>query len=197
MNYIKQIENLLRKNNGTLVTSDLTEKNIPRVYLSKMLETGKIEKVERGVYVASDAIEDEMYYMQKIYPKIVYSHETALFLHNISDRTPFEYSVTVPSSYKVVSNLRESMKIFYIKDDIHQLGAMSIKNSFGNEMQIYNIERTICDILRSRNRIDTQIVTDALKKYVELKGANYKKLFEYSKLLNIEKVVRNYMELLI
>jgi len=105
MDYIKEIERLLEKNNGTLVTSDLAEKNIPRIYLAKMLKLDKIIKVKRGVYVASDAIEDEMYYMQKKYSKIIYSHETALYLLNLSDRTPFEYSITVPSSYKVVIDI--------------------------------------------------------------------------------------------
>lgn len=197
MDYIKEIERLLEKNNGTLVTSDLAEKNIPRIYLAKMLKLDKIIKVKRGVYVASDAIEDEMYYMQKKYSKIIYSHETALYLLNLSDRTPFEYSITVPSSYKVVSNLREEMTIYYIKDDLHQLGAISYTNKFSNEIKIYNMERTICDILRSRNRMDIEIINKAMKKYVRKKESNYKLLYDYSKKLNIEGIVRNYMELLI
>lgn len=197
MDYIKEIEKLLEKNNGTLVTSDLAEKNIPRVYLAKMLELDKIIKVKRGVYIAPNAIEDEMYYMQKKYTKIIYSHETALFLHDLSDRTPFEYSVTVPSGYKVVSNLREEMKIYYIKEDLHQLGVISYTNNFGNEIKIYNLERTICDMLRSRNRMDIEIINKTMKKYVRKKEANYKLLYDYSKKLNIEGVVRKYMELLI
>ena len=197
MDYIKEIEKLLEKNNGTLVTSDLAEKNIPRVYLAKMLELDKIIKVKRGLYIAPNAIEDEMYYMQKKYTKIIYSHETALFLHDLSDRTPFEYSVTVPSGYKVVSNLREEMKIYYIKEDLHQLGVISYTNNFGNEIKIYNLERTICDLLRSRNRMDIEIINKTMKKYVRKKETNYKLLYDYSKKLNIEGVVRKYMELLI
>jgi len=197
MDYIKEIEKLLEKNNGTLVTSDLAEKNIPRVYLAKMLELDKIIKVKRGLYIAPNAIEDEMYYMQKKYTKIIYSHETALFLHDLSDRTTFEYSVTVPSGYKVVSNLREEMKIYYIKEDLHQLGVISYTNNFGNEIKIYNLERTICDMLRSRNRMDIEIINKTMKKYVRKKETNYKLLYDYSKKLNIEGVVRKYMELLI
>jgi len=197
MDYIKEIERLLKKNNGTLVTSELTEKNIPRIYLAKMMKLDKIIKVKRGVYASPDAIEDEMYYMQKKYSRIIYSHETALYLLNLSDRTPFEYSITVPSSYKVVSNLREEMSIYYIKDDLHQLGAISYTNNFGNEIKIYNLERTICDLLRSRNRMDIEIINKTMKEYVSKKEANYKLLYDYSKKLNIEGVVRKYMELLL
>ncbi|MEA1974036.1 MAG: hypothetical protein U9N10_00610 [Bacillota bacterium] len=90
-------------------------------------------------------------------------------MHNLSDRTPFEHSVTVPSSYKVVSNLREEMKIYYIKDDLHELDAISYINNFGNEIKIYNLERTICDILRSRNRMDIEIINKMIKNAMSLK----------------------------
>ena len=80
------------------------------------MSIGKLERISRGVYVLSDEIENEMYYMQIKYPKLIYSHETALFMHGLSDRTPFEYSATVPSSYKVVKNISENNKVYYIKN---------------------------------------------------------------------------------
>ena len=92
MDYIKEIERLLEKNNGTLVTSELTEKNIPRIYLAKMLKLDKIIKVKRGVYVASDAIEDEMYYMKKNIAKLFtpmkrhYIYSTYLIERHLSIR---------------------------------------------------------------------------------------------------------------
>ena len=95
--------------------------------------------------------------MQCKYPKIVYSHETALFLHGLTDRTPFEYSATVPGSYKVVNNLSEDFKIYYIKNELRALGITDGTTSFGNRIKQYNVERTICDIIRSRNKIGLPI----------------------------------------
>ncbi|MEA1975773.1 MAG: hypothetical protein U9N10_09595 [Bacillota bacterium] len=89
------------------------------------------------------------------------------------------------------------MKIYYIKDDLHELGAISYINNFGNQIKIYNLERTICDILRSRNRMDIEMINKTMKKYVRKKEANFKLLYDYSKKLNIEGVIRKYMELLI
>lgn len=197
MNYIKRIEKIIKNQNGTLLSSDLDRYNIPRTYLSIMVEEGKLERVGRGIYVLPDSIEDEMYIMQKKYPNLIYSHETALFLYQLSDRTPFEYSATVPSGYKVVENISDGFKIYYIKKDLHQMGSIQLKTSFGNPIKVYNIERTICDILRSKNRIDIQILTDALKRVVKIKFLDYILISEYARKFNVEKALNNYMEVLL
>lgn len=197
MNHKKKLEELIIKNHGTVLSSDLNEYNIPRVYLHKMVKEGSLEKVDRGIYVSKDSIEDEMFAMQKKYSKLIYSHETALFINGLSDRTSFEYSACVPSGYKVVDKISEKFKIYYIKKSIHQLGVESYKSSFGNPIRVYNIERTICDILRSRSRIDVQILNDALKRFVKLKTMDYSLLMQYAKELNIESTVRHYLEVLL
>jgi predicted transcriptional regulator of viral defense system len=162
-----------------------------------LVAEGKLEKVDRGVYVSNDAIEDEMYAIQTKYPKLIYSHETALFLHGLSDRTPFEYSATVPSGYKVVSKISERVKIYYVKKELHEVGVQMAKSSFGNSIKVYNIERTICDIIRSRNRIDGQILNQALKEFVKLKSVDYSLLVNYAKKLKIERILSNYLEVLL
>ena len=196
MTNLNKIEKLIEQNKGILFTSDLVKLNIPRIYLSKLVDDGKLERVNRGVYIASGEIDDEMYYMQVKYPKLIYSHETALYMHGLSDRTPFEYSATVPSSYKVVKNISKNNKIYYIKTELHPLGIMAKKTSFGNDVNLYNVERTICDIVRSRNKIDIQIFNDALKRYSKLKTADLILLGEYAKKFNVEKVLKRYMEVL-
>ena len=196
MTNLTKIEKLIEQNKGILFTSDLVKLNIPRIYLSKLVDDGKLERVNRGIYIASGEIDDEMYYMQIKYPKLIYSHETALYMHGLSDRTPFEYSATVPSSYKVVKNISENNKIYYIKTELHSLGVIVKKTSFGNDVNLYNVERTICDIVRSRNKIDIQIFNDALKRYSKLKTADLILLSEYAKKFNVEKVLKRYMEVL-
>ena len=179
MDYIKKLEDLIKENNGTIVTSDLDKFKIPRIYLTKLMDMGKIERIKRGIYVAVGEIEDEMFYMQAKYPKLIYSHETALFIHELTDRTPFEYTVTVPSGYKAPQNVSDNNKIYYIKRELHLLGVVTAKTSFGNEIKVYDVERTICDILRSRERIDIQIITQALKDYVRLKTTDFNKLSDF------------------
>ena len=197
MNSLEKIERLIKHQNGTILSADLDKYGIPRKYLKILINEGRLERCNRGVYVAVDAIEDEMFAMQKKYSNLVYSHETALFMHNISDRTPFEYSATVPSGYKVVSNIADRFKIYYIKKELHELGVISVKSSFGNQIRVYNIERTICDIIKSRSRVDNQILNDALRRYIKIKSSDYSLLMDYAKKLNIETVLKNYLEVIL
>lgn len=197
MNYQKKIEALIKEKKGTILTADLQKNHIPRTHLAGLVAEGKLEKVGRGVYVAADSIEDEMYVLQSRYPQLIFSHETALFLHDLTDRTPFEYSATVPSGYKVVEKISERVKIYYIKKEHHSLGIIDRSSSFGNPIKVYNIERTICDCVRSRNRIDVQILNDALKRYVRLKSSDFGLLMDYAKTFKVDKVIKNYLEVLL
>ena len=197
MDYIKRIEKIIQEQNGTILSSDLDKYKIPRIYLSMMLDDGQIERIGRGIYVLPDTLEDEMYILQKKYVNIIYSHEKALFIHGLSDRTPFEYSATVPSGYKVVEGLKEKCKIYYIKKELHLMGISEDTTTFGNRIRIYNVERTVCDILRSRNRIDIQIFSDALKKVSKIKSLDYNLLLEYARKLNVENILSTYMEVLL
>lgn len=197
MNYLEKLEKLIEKQHGTVLSADLDLYEIPRTYLQMMVAEGKLERVDRGVYVSTDAIEDEMYSMQTKYPKLIYSHETALYLHGLSDRTHFEYSASVPSGYKVVGSVAERFKIYYIKKELHELGVETVQSSHGNPIKTYNIERTICDLIRSRNRIDVQILSEALKRFVKLKSVDFSILMDYAKKLKIDAVLKNYLEVLL
>lgn len=197
MNYLEKLEKLIQKQHGTVLSADLDIYEIPRTYLQMMVAEGKLERVGRGVYVSIDAIEDEMYAMQTKYPKLIYSHETALYLHGLSDRTPFEYSASVPSGYKVVGSVADRFKIYYIKKELHELGVETVKSSHGNPIRAYDVERTVCDLIRSRSRIDVQILNDALKRFVKLKSADHSILLEYARKLKVEAVLKSYLEVLI
>lgn len=197
INYLKKLEELIEQRHGTILSSDLDKYEIPRTYLSMLMFEGKLERVDRGIYVSTDAVHDEMYAMQNKYPKLIFSHETALSLHGLSDRTSFEYTATVPSGYKVVENVSERVKIYYIKKDLYESGIIHVNTPLGNPIKVYNIERTICDIVRSRSRVEIQILNEALKRFVKLKGADYSLLMDYAKEVKIESVLKNYLEVLL
>jgi predicted transcriptional regulator of viral defense system len=197
MKNVEKLERLIKEQHGTVLSSDLTRYDIPRTYLSMMVAEGKLERMDRGIYASIDSIEDQMYAMQRKYPKLIFSHETALFVHGLTDRTPFEYTATVPSGYKVVESLAKKFKVYYIKKELYALGLCEVKSSFGNPIMTYDVERTICDIVRSRSRIDIQIFNDALKRFVNKKSVDYSLLMIYAKKFKVEKKLREYLEILL
>ncbi len=197
MNYLKKLEEIIKNQNGTVLSADLEKYEIPRTYLQMMVAEGTLERVDRGIYVSVDSVEDEMYAMQTKYSKLVYFHETALYINNLTDRTPFEYSASVPSGYKVVTSIADKFKIYYIKKELHDLGVVTAMNTFGNSIRVYSIQRTICDLFRSKNRIDIQVFNEALKRFVKLKSVDYSLLMEYAKKLKVDTAVKNYMAVLL
>jgi len=196
-NRLNDLRRLLEEQHGTLLTSDLVGLNIPRTYLSILEKNGEIERVSRGVYRSPSTIEDEMFNFQVRYKSSIFSHETALYLHDLTDRTPLFYSVSVPVGYHS-KNLKESgCKLFYVNRELFDLGVIMKRSPNGNEIWTTNLERTICDVLRSRNQIDFQFVNEALKKYVVHKDRNIDRLFDYSQRFRIQKIVREYIEVLL
>ena len=59
------------------------------------------------------------------------------------------------------------------------------------------MERTICDVLRSRSRIEMQTLQGALKVYARRSDKDLRTLMRYAKLFRIEKILRQYLEVLL
>ena len=195
---ITKLKQVLKSRQGLLLTSDLAGLNIPRTYLSIMEQNGEIERVARGVYrSATMFIEDEFFSFQAQHRSTIFSHETALYLHDLTDRAPLTYSISVPSGYHSHALNTGGYKIFYVNRKLFELGVISTKTPHGNDIRTTNLERTICDIVRNRNQIDIQIRNAALKQYVKNKARNLDLLYTYAQQFNIQKIAREYIEILL
>lgn len=181
------------KNNEILYANELENHKMTRHELRKMLEEGKINRIMHGVYASSDEDINEFWLMSEKYKNGIFSHNTALYFYGMTDRTPIYFDMTFPSNNRIKNDL---LKVHYIKKENHKLGLTKIKLEDGCEIQVYNIERTICDIIRDRNKIDPQIFNNALKEYIKRKNKNLKLLYEYAKVFNIDKILEKYMEVL-
>ena len=173
------------------------EAGLYRQQLSQFVKSGILERAERGIYVSPGELDDALFWMQQRAKKIIYSHETALFLHRVTDRTPIRHSITVPSSYKVSAALKKFCKIYYIKHDLMDLGKIEKVSGMGHTIVTYDLERTLCDAIRSRNRIDGQIVIEALKQYSQSKNKDLHRLYLYAGKFDIEKILYHYLEVLL
>ena len=187
----------LKKNNNVITTARVRELGFTRSLLSKYVKEGLLERSKQGVYILADSVEDDMYTLMLRSKKIIFSHDTALFLNGLSERTPFIHTVTIPSDSKLSKEAREECVCYYVKPELHQMGQITITNSFGNEVRCYNAERTICDIIRSRNRLDEETVISAIKKYADLKEKNLNLLAKYTEVFSVEKILKRYMEVLL
>lgn len=197
MEDIDKIRKLLKKNNGTITTKEVEALGISSKILTRMIEKGIIERVARGIYIEADTLEDKYFTTQAICKKGIFSHETALYFHDLCDRTPIKYQLTIPSYYNNTLIKNKNYDFFYIKENLYEVGITEIKTPYGNKIKVYDLERTICDIIRNKKRIEIALFTDAMKRYVERKDRNSIKLHKYAKLFNIEDDLRKYLEVLL
>lgn len=194
---IKIIRNIMEDQNGILLTSDLSKRGIPRIYLSILEKQGEIQRISRGVYSASGKIVDEMAALQARYKGAIFSHETAAYLLGLTDRTPLFYSVTVAAGYNATPLKGSGAKVFYVSRNLYPLGLITVNSPHGNDIKTFNLERTICDLLRSRNQIDVQQVNEPVKRYALKKDRNIDLLYRYARQFHVQKIIREYIEVLL
>lgn len=197
MNYNEQLEKLINKKNGLILTKEVEYAGIPRYYLTLFERENKLERIAHGVYITPDTFEDTMYIIQSRNNRVIYSHDTALFLHDLSDRDPIKLSVTVPYGYNATNLKKSDIKVYTVKRELYLLGVMDLKTEFGRPIKVYNQERTICDIVRSRSGIDVAILNTAIRRYVYSKSKNIPLLLRYAKELGVQNIIRNYLEVLL
>lgn len=193
----EKLRTLLMQKEGTVTTAEANKIGISNERLRLLVKSGELERAAFGVYVLPDEFIDKMYIAQLKRPKIIYSHETALFLHDLTDRDPISYAVTVPAGYNIAQLRKERFTVYSIKRELHDLGVTKLTTMFGYIVIVYGLERTICDCLRSRNRMDISVVTDAVKRYVLRKDKDLYTLMKMAETFGVSKLVRSYMEVLL
>lgn len=193
---INKILKIMKKNNEIITPAQLEEKGISRVYLSNMEKEGIIERIERGIYVTKEFKYDEYYLFQLKYPKAIFSYNTALYFYEMTERTPIKMDVTVYREYNP-HRFKDFVNVYKVNKKFLNLGVVEKKSPQGMKVKTYNLERTVCDIIKDKDCIDIEIRNKAIKNAIKSKEFNASKMFEYAKKMNIYDKVKNYMEAII
>lgn len=186
--FIDTIKQISKTNNGMITTRMIEPLNISRRYLSIAEHNNDIEKVSRGIYLLPSAFEDSYFSFQQKYKRAIFSHMNALYFHGMTEEFPYNYTVTVPQNYHT-DKVNEKCNVFYASDDIYNLGIVEIKTPNGNKVRTYDKEKCICDIIRSKERLDPEQVKKTIKQYIQCQDKNLAKLSEYSKKMGISEKV--------
>ncbi|MCI9646103.1 MAG: hypothetical protein HFH40_04715 [Lachnospiraceae bacterium] len=197
MDHLSRLKMIAEHNGGIINNKTAAEHGISRAILSKLCLDNKIQRIVRGQYVFCDDMQDELLSISMRSNLFVFSHETALFLHGISDRTPFEHTITAPSGKVPSRAIQEECKIYYIKPELFGLGKTMLTTPSRNKVAGYDLERTICDIVRSRSKVGRATFFAALRRYAASSKKDLNKLDAYAVEMKIAGVVRRYLEVLL
>ena len=191
------IVDLARENNGIVTPRLAARAGIQRSRLSEAVSAGYLARVGRGLYCLPETWEDEYALAQLRFPKGILSHGTALFLHDMTDRTPERITMTFPRSYNATGVREEGIVVKTCADDLLDLGLTTVIDPAGHTVGVYNVERTLCDLVRGKSAVDVQIVNPAMKRYAQSKNKRVNMLMDYATRLGVERKVRTYMEVLL
>ncbi len=197
MDCMTKLTAIAKSHGGIIETKTAVRNGVSKAMLYKLCRQEKICRIVKGQYILPDDIQDELLSIVIRSERIIFSHETALFLHGISDRVPFVHAVTAPSGCIPSASIKAECKVYYIKPELFELGRTILKTPAGNEVSAYDLERTICDAVRSRNRIGTETFLAALKLYAASPNKDLNKLNTYAKIMRVSNVLRPYLEVLL
>lgn len=185
--------------NFVITNKEAEELGYSRHNLSVLTKSGQLERLRPGLYQLKGKVIDDFVLISSNSNRIIFSHQTALYLHDLSDRTPNVFHISVPQGYNAshIKNRYKDLQVHYVKKDLYELGKIEIKSPQGNLIPVYDIERTVCDIIIDREKIDNQIFTEAIKRYFKSPNKNLRRLIKYSRLFKIEDEIRKYMEVLL
>lgn len=127
----------------------------------------------------------------------IFSNETALFLLDLTDRTPNRFDMTFPETYNLTNVKKEQIIALTVKKEWYEEGILQVRYPGENNIKVYNMERTLCDILRKRSGVDAGIIVEACKRYAVRNDKNIPFLSEYTKKFRVEEKVRRYLEVLL
>ena len=185
--------------NHEYLTPKIAERNgISKYKFYEYVRENGLEQVYRGIYSTESDWIDELYVLHQRCPNDVFSHDEAFYYHGLTDREPFIHTLTIYSGYNAHRLIADgSCKVYTVKRELLDVGKIMVKDNCGNIIPMYNLERTVCDLIRSRSNIEIQDFTAVLKTYVSRTDKDLNLLMKYAKQFRVDNVLRRYMEVLL
>jgi len=189
----EEVIKVANKHNGYLYSKIMKDYNIPSIYITRLLKEGKLQKIEKGIYVTDIGIEDPFFVMYIKHKNIIFSGETALFLNGLSNKQFVNYEVTIPFG-KAVPKIDNAV-IKQTRKDTFSLGIADIETPFGNMVKTYDKERCICELFIKPDHYDHEDRIYAINEYRD-DYIDIKKLYEYAMKLKVYDEVKNVFEVI-
>lgn len=194
MTNIEIIKDIAKHNNGLVTKQEAIKKGVASWYFTEMTRSGQLERIGRGIYlVPSYDNYDELFIFQQRNQRCIYSYQSALSLHGLTDRIPYQEEVTVPQGYNA-SRISNEVTVHYIVGRWYKTGIQACKTEMGNTVLVYDMERTICDLIRDRKKQDPEIFSKAVHIYLKRKDKDIWKLRDYAKTFRITEKLEEILE---
>jgi len=193
---MEKLIEMFQANSGFLNSKDVSGRTQWRM-INKMLNDNSISKVKRGLYRLNDFENDTSFVeVSNIVPTGVFCLFSAWFFYDLTTTIPYENHIAVTQNKKVQLPDNPPIKLYYLSDRFYQLGITQINQ--GNQfVKIYDLEKSVCDAVRFRNKVGMDVAIEVVRNYVKRRDRNFDKLAKYSRQLRIEKIIQNMIMLML
>lgn len=192
----EKVYQLLKQRRGTLSRKEALNSNINPNTLKRMFDEGDLYSPIAGIFVQKDKLEDTYYSRQQIFKRGIYSLDTALVLHDLTDTIPNKYTMTFPRGYNNSNLEKYFIKGVYKNKDSYELGIEVMDSPQGNPIRVYNLEKTLCDVWDPQNKVDISMKIQAIKAYLDHPKRKPYLLPSYLKKLNLSIELIKVLEML-
>ncbi len=178
---------------------ELKGKGFSQYKVSKMVTEGKLRKLNKRFYEnnAYSGKESDFYYTEAYAPKGVICLLSAAVYYQLTSFIPDAVDIAIQRKAKI-STMPEwpKMNVHYYTDDRYELGVITVKEG-KNEFRIYDMEKTVVDIVFYKEKIGIEETKEILITYLHRKNRNLNRLLKYAELMKCGKVMRQYLEMLV
>lgn len=178
---------------------ELKSKGFTQYKIGKLVDEGKLLKLNKSYYENAEYCgeESDFYYVEAYAPKGIICLLSAAVYYNLTTYIPVAVDVAIPRKAKV-STMPDwpQMNVHHYTDSRHELGITTVREG-KNEFQIYDIEKTVVDIVFYREKVGIEETREILVTYLRRMDRNLNRLLKYAEIMKCDKVMRQYLEVLV
>lgn len=188
---------LTDSHDGYFMVKEAVEAGISRPTISSYLKRHQFLKISPGLYKKEETWDDPLFALQQQYPETIYTGSTALYQYGLLDREPDQITVTVKKGYNALRLHQQGIRTYYIEPVLFRMGCSEQQTFYGHTIKMYDMDRTVCDLIRHKKDYEIQDFQTGIKSYFRSRNKNLNRLMEYAKKLRIENKIQLYVEVLL
>ena len=191
-----QILKLFKQKKGIIKLHDLTTINVNKYHLQKLVKTGKVERLKHGIYKLASYQTNEYHEIKSLVPNGIICLFSAWNYYELTTYIPHEFHVAIEKKSKIKLPDYPPIKLYYWDNNSLATGKKNVKiDNF--TISIFDLEKSVCDAVKFRNKIGKDTLNEILTEYLKRKDKNLDLLIKYSKKLRVEKILKNYLDVLL
>ena len=192
---MQKIEEIVSELGGIAVLSQVENKALCQRII-RAGNNGKLVRVRKGVYMLPEKLTATMIDVEAIVPGGVVCLYSAFRYHGLSTQVPAATCVAIAHSRKVQLPQFPAINLYYWNDEYLTIGVQQIETD-GVHLRITDLERTVCDAIRYRNKIGLDVCGEVLNDYLKKPNRNIGLLNTYARQLRVHKILTQYLEILL